>query len=83
MAHGLSAGVGKIGAVIAQALLGPLQNKGGPSAWLDHVMEIFALFMLSGVFTTLLIPETKRKSLEELAAIYHDDGSESVSNSSD
>ena len=30
-------------------------------------MQIFALFMLCGVFTTLLIPETKRKTLEELA----------------
>ena len=30
-------------------------------------MEIFALFMLCGIFTTLLIPETKRKTLEELA----------------
>jgi hypothetical protein len=30
-------------------------------------MQIFALFMLCGVFTTLLIPETKRKTLEELS----------------
>lgn len=30
-------------------------------------MEIFALFMLCGGVTTLLIPETKRKTLEELA----------------
>jgi hypothetical protein len=30
-------------------------------------MQIFALFMLCGCFTTLLIPETKRKTLEELA----------------
>lgn len=30
-------------------------------------MEIYALFMLLGIFTTLLIPETKRKTLEELA----------------
>ena len=30
-------------------------------------MEIYALFMLCGIFTTLLIPETKRKTLEELA----------------
>ena len=30
-------------------------------------MEIYALFMLCGVATTLLIPETKRKTLEELA----------------
>ena len=35
--------------------------------WLNHVMQIFALFMLCGVFTTLLIPETKRKTLEELS----------------
>ena len=30
-------------------------------------MEIFALFMLCGFFTTFLIPETKRKTLEDLA----------------
>jgi MFS transporter, PHS family, inorganic phosphate transporter len=30
-------------------------------------MEIFALFMLLGIFTSLLIPETKRKTLEQLA----------------
>ena len=30
-------------------------------------MEIFALFMLCGLLTTILIPETKRKTLEELA----------------
>ncbi|KAK1022918.1 Inorganic phosphate transporter pho84 [Friedmanniomyces endolithicus] len=72
-AHGLSAAAGKIGAVIAQALLGPLANKGGTNKWLNHVMEIFAAFMLCGVGTTLLIPETKRKSLEYLAHKYHDE----------
>jgi PHS family inorganic phosphate transporter-like MFS transporter len=30
-------------------------------------MQIYALFMLLGCFTTLCIPETKRKTLEELA----------------
>lgn len=30
-------------------------------------MEIFALFMFFGIFTSLLIPETKRKTLEQLA----------------
>lgn len=30
-------------------------------------LEIFALFMLSGIFSTLLLPETKGKSLEELS----------------
>ncbi|EXJ66083.1 MFS transporter, PHS family, inorganic phosphate transporter [Cladophialophora psammophila CBS 110553] len=70
--HGISAASGKIGAIVAQTVFGPLRTKGhptknNPSPWLDHVMEIFALFMLCGCFTTLLIPETKRKTLEELA----------------
>jgi PHS family inorganic phosphate transporter-like MFS transporter len=30
-------------------------------------LEIFALFMLTGIFSTLLLPETKGKSLEELS----------------
>ena len=43
--HGLSAAAGKIGAIISQALIGPLRNKGGPDAFINHVMQIFALFM--------------------------------------
>lgn len=74
-AHGMSAASGKIGAIIAQCVLGPLINHGCPAdqknCWLNHVMQIFALFMLLGVFTTLLLPETKRKTLEELAETYH------------
>ncbi|OAP61443.1 phosphate:H+ symporter [Fonsecaea erecta] len=70
--HGISAASGKVGAIVAQTVFGPLRTKGhptksNPSPWLNHVMEIFALFMLCGCFTTLLIPETKRKTLEELA----------------
>ncbi|KAI1611820.1 MFS transporter [Exophiala viscosa] len=70
--HGLSAASGKVGAIIAQCVFGPLKVRGhvttaNPTPWLPHIMEIFALFMLCGVFTTLLIPETKRKTLEELA----------------
>lgn len=36
---------------------------------IDHFvsMEIFAFFMLTGIFSTLLLPETKQKSLEELS----------------
>jgi PHS family inorganic phosphate transporter-like MFS transporter len=34
---------------------------------MDHVLEIYALFMLLGCFSTLLIKETTRKTLEELA----------------
>lgn len=82
-AHGISAGAGKVGAVIAQALVGPLANTGGQSKWLNHVMEIFAAFMVCGVFTTLLIPETKRRSLEELARVYHGDETPSDSDGND
>ena len=71
-AHGISAASGKVGSIIAQVLIGPLRTRGAPagstaSPWLDHVMEIYALFMLLGVGTSFLIPETKRKTLEELA----------------
>jgi PHS family inorganic phosphate transporter-like MFS transporter len=34
---------------------------------MNHVLEIYALFMLLGCFTTLFIPETARKTLEELS----------------
>lgn len=73
--HGISAAAGKVGAILAQTIFGPLRTRnrlGSPKAaaaapWLNHIMEIFALFMLCGIFTTFLIPETKRKTLEELA----------------
>jgi PHS family inorganic phosphate transporter-like MFS transporter len=73
--HGFSAASGKVGAIIAQCVFGPLRTRGAvagakgraASPWLNHVMEIFALFMLCGLGTSLLIPETKRKTLEELA----------------
>jgi len=80
--HGLSAASGKVGAIIAQVVFGPLRTKGAaPNAqgaaanpWINHIMQIFALFMLCGVFTSLLIPETARKTLEELAGEWDHDG---------
>ncbi|PPJ54543.1 hypothetical protein CBER1_02469 [Cercospora berteroae] len=69
--HGISAASGKIGSIIAQAAIAPLRTRGAtstnPSPWLNHVLQIFALFMLLGCFTTFLIPETKRLTLEQLA----------------
>ena len=59
--------------MIAQALVGPLKDKGGEDNWLNHVMEILAVFILCGLGTTFLIPETKRQSLEYLAWKYHDE----------
>lgn len=64
-----------MGSIIAQAAIAPLRVKGAaPGAtgtaanpWQDNVMKIYAFFMLLGCFFTLLIPETKRITLEALA----------------
>jgi PHS family inorganic phosphate transporter-like MFS transporter len=84
--HGISAATGKIGSIIGQGAIATLRTTGGttanPNPWMDHVLEIYALFMLLGCFTTLCIPETKRKTLEELSgedfdapvAVAHEDG---------
>ncbi|GAA6047400.1 hypothetical protein JCM3770_001286 [Rhodotorula araucariae] len=66
-AHGISAGSGKLGAIIAQIMAFKLKDRGGKNAWVKHVLELFALFMLTGIFSTLLLPETKGKTLEELS----------------
>ncbi|KAF2166336.1 hypothetical protein M409DRAFT_23528 [Zasmidium cellare ATCC 36951] len=64
--HGISAASGKVGSIIAQAGIAPLRTRGATktdkSPWLNHVLEIFALFMLLGIPSTLL-----RKTLEQLA----------------
>ncbi|KAL8408220.1 hypothetical protein RB594_006857 [Gaeumannomyces avenae] len=82
--HGVSAAMGKIGAILAQVISIPLLEKDKPetcagndcSPFLDRLMQIFALFMLLGTLTSLLISETKGSTLEELA------GEEGHSNSS-
>ncbi|GKZ23208.1 phosphate transporter [Aspergillus brasiliensis] len=72
--HEISAASGKIGAIIAQCVFGPLAHRGAKGGvnssdtpWLNHVIQIFALFMLCGCMTSLLIPETKRLTLEYLS----------------
>ncbi|KAI1845757.1 hypothetical protein JX265_000064 [Neoarthrinium moseri] len=68
--HGISAASGKIGSIIGQGAIATLRTRGAtaenPAPWMDHVLEIYALFMLLGCVTTFFIPETKRKTLEEL-----------------
>ena len=79
--HGISAGSGKIGSIIAQGAIAPLRTRGATKTnanpWLNHVMQIFSAFMFAGIFTTLLIPETKRRTLEDLAQDW-DMGGESI-----
>lgn len=70
--HGISAASGKFGAVVAQVLIGPLRVRGNPtpenpSPWLNWVMVIFGAFMACGIFTSFLIPETARRTLEEIS----------------
>jgi MFS transporter, PHS family, inorganic phosphate transporter len=69
--HGISAASGKIGSIIGQGAIATLRTRGATATnanpWMDHVLEIYALFMLCGCFSTLLIVETKRKTLEQLA----------------
>lgn len=73
--HGLSAAMGKLGAVVAQVISIPLLRPGSDEACagndcspkLDRLLKLFALFMLLGTFVSLLIPETKGLTLEEIA----------------
>ena len=34
---------------------------------MKHILEIFAFFMMTGIFSTLLIPETMGRSLEDMS----------------
>jgi PHS family inorganic phosphate transporter-like MFS transporter len=76
--HGISAASGKLGAIVAQVGFSRLKDIGGTNAWLDHILELFAFFMLTGIFSTLLLPETKGLSLEDLS---HEDQSHFVRDS--
>ncbi|CAO3648587.1 unnamed protein product [Mucor fragilis] len=66
-AHGISAASGKVGAIVAQVGFGLLKDIGGNNKWINHLLQIFAFFMLTGLASSFLIPETKGKSLEELS----------------
>ncbi|KAH9847515.1 phosphate transporter [Lenzites betulinus] len=66
-AHGISAASGKLGAIVAQVGFGKLVNIGGKNKFVNHLLEIFAFFMLTGIFSTLLITETNQRSLEEIS----------------
>lgn len=69
--HGFSAGMGKLGAVLAQIFFTPMIKRGAthdnPTPWIHGVMQIFALSMFLGMLTSFLVPESKRARLEELA----------------
>ncbi|KAF2867200.1 major facilitator superfamily domain-containing protein [Massariosphaeria phaeospora] len=66
--HGFSAGMGKLGAVIAQVCFAPMIKRGAthenPTPWIHGVMQIFALFMFLGMLVSFLVPESKGMRLE-------------------
>ncbi|KAI9205918.1 major facilitator superfamily domain-containing protein [Polychytrium aggregatum] len=70
-AHGISAGLGKLGAIVGTQAISGLWNS-SPTA----VIYIFAGVMVVGGASTFLIPETKGKTLEELSGddeVFHTD----------
>ncbi|KAJ2004785.1 hypothetical protein GGI04_001641 [Coemansia thaxteri] len=65
-AHGISAAMGKLGAIVAQGGFMQLKDRGGKNAFINRLLQIFALFMLVGLLVTFWIPESKGKTLEEI-----------------
>ena len=62
LGHGISAAIGKIGAFVGTFFLPILLKHVG----LSLTMELVGLLSLMGVFTTLLVPEMKGRSLESI-----------------
>ncbi|KAF9176877.1 Inorganic phosphate transporter pho84 [Haplosporangium sp. Z 767] len=65
--HGISAGMGKLGAIVAQIGFSSMKDRGGKNKFIPQLLQIFALFMFIGLLFTYLVPETKGKTLEELS----------------
>jgi len=65
--HGISAASGKLGAIISQVGFLRIKDIGGKDNSIDKVIIIFAPMMFLGLLSTLLIPETKNRTLEELS----------------
>lgn len=69
-AHGMSAASGKLGAIIAAHTFSSLKDIGGAPGSNNFIQGLFCILagcMLLGFLCTLLLPETKGKTLEELA----------------
>ncbi|KAL0060766.1 hypothetical protein AAF712_012457 [Marasmius tenuissimus] len=64
--HGIAAGSGKLGAIIAQATFSSRIDSENNN-FVKKIFIINAVFMATGFLSTTLIPETKGKSLEELS----------------
>lgn len=66
-AHGIAAASGKFGALISQVIFYQLKSTTESDHFIETVLKIFAFIMFTGVGSTLLLPETRGKTLEELS----------------
>ncbi|KAG8885763.1 Inorganic phosphate transporter pho84 [Tulasnella sp. 332] len=70
-AHGISAASGKLGAVLAQVmftlLLGQADGEDVENKQVKTILVILGFIMLTGIGSTMLLPETKGRTLEDLA----------------
>jgi len=69
-AHGLSAASGKLGAIIAAHSFSAIKDIGGPTGsnnFIQGLFGILAFMMILGFIVSTFLPETKGKTLEELA----------------
>ncbi|TPX30726.1 hypothetical protein SmJEL517_g05770 [Synchytrium microbalum] len=62
-AHGISAGVGKLGAILGVQVFTPFKDNIG----FNNVLWLFTAFMALGFIATLPLPEPKRRRLEDIA----------------
>jgi PHS family inorganic phosphate transporter-like MFS transporter len=65
--HGISAASGKLGAIVSQIGFLQMKDIGGKDEFIPKLIIIFGVFMFIGLLFTFLIPETKGRSLEEIA----------------
>jgi len=69
-AHGISAASGKLGAIIAAHTFSTIKDIGGPTGsnnFIQGLFGILAFMMVLGFIVSTFLPETKGKTLEELA----------------
>ncbi|ORX46900.1 phosphate transporter [Piromyces finnis] len=66
-AHGMSAASGKLGAIIAAHTFSIIKDIGGHNNFIQGLFGILAGCMFLGFIVSTFLPETKGKTLEELA----------------
>ncbi|CAE6489842.1 unnamed protein product [Rhizoctonia solani] len=77
-AHGICAAAGKLGAILSQVVFSVLSNRyskdnaencdsSDPDQFVQYMIFVFAFFTLTGAAATLLIDETKGRTLEDIS----------------